>query len=92
MESENYLLMLTMQSEKEKAVVETLTMRFHAPEWMVAPNGSDTNDGLSWEMAKRTILSAYDSLPSSGNIFIAPDSEIGGAPEKNRKPGEEGGL
>ncbi len=34
-ESEKNLLMLSMLSEKEKAVVETITMRFHAPEALV---------------------------------------------------------
>ena len=31
----------------------------------VAPNGSDTNDGLSWATAKKSVLGAYDALPDN---------------------------
>lgn len=31
--------------------------------------GNDVNDGLSWESAKATIVSAYDALPTSGGTI-----------------------
>lgn len=49
----------------------------------VHPEGCDTNDGLTWLSAKRTILSAYDSLPVDpaderwgGTIYFASGSRI----------------
>ncbi len=33
--SDNFLIMLSMLGDKEKAVIDTITMRFHAPEALV---------------------------------------------------------
>jgi hypothetical protein len=35
----------------------------------VHPLGDDSNDGFSWDTAKKTVIAAYDDIPS-GDIFI----------------------
>lgn len=42
--------------------------------------GSDTNDGLSWGSAKKTLIAAYDALDSNGGtIYVAGDGvTVGG--------------
>jgi hypothetical protein len=38
----------------------------------VADTGDDTNDGLSWDSPKKTLLAAYDALPTTGGtIYLA---------------------
>ena len=47
----------------------------------VSPSGNDANNGASWATAKKTILAAYDALPSpsGGTIYIADGSFVGGS-------------
>ena len=33
--SDNYFIMMSVLSDKERAVIDTMTMRFHAPEALV---------------------------------------------------------
>jgi hypothetical protein len=41
--------------------------------------GNDANDGQSWGTAKKTVLAAYDSLPSvGGTIKIGANTQVGG--------------
>jgi hypothetical protein len=55
----------------------------------VSPTGDDTNDGLSWDTAVKTILTAYDSLDEAGGtIYIAEGSWV--APDPGEDPPEEG--
>jgi hypothetical protein len=47
----------------------------------VSPAGSDTNDGLSWGSAKRTITAADSALGSnSGDIYARPGNYCSGSP------------
>ncbi len=49
----------------------------------VSPNGSDSNDGLSWGSAKQTLYAAVSELEqqsgaSGGTIYVAANSSCGG--------------
>ena len=46
----------------------------------VSDQGDDAFDGLSWDSPKRTLLAAYDALPTTtgGTIFLAGNCRIGG--------------
>lgn len=41
------------------------------PEYCVATNGNDTNDGLSWETPKQTIQAAVDIAPRDGTVWVS---------------------
>lgn len=50
-----------------------------AVQYVKSDTGNDTNDGLSWTSAKRTLLAAYDALPATGGrILFSDNAWVGG--------------
>lgn len=56
----------------------------------VAPNGDDQNDGLSWGTAKRTILAAYDALPTG--FWNVEQNRISSPPATGDQPAQGGTI
>jgi len=56
----------------------------------VAAVGNDSNDGLTWNTPKATIMAAYDALPSGGGtVYIAgPSGSSANWPSATSTPGQ----